>query len=715
MTRPNEADAARTPWSKPDNLAPRQWWVIGPFPNGLGPDGRRRLGLDHDFLVELGGEAEARITRATVVSQLEARAASLDVAGMLDFRAMFQTDTDLKVAYAYAEWDVAAAAEAHAVFGSDDGARVFVNGREVHRLVTPARSVEPCNDRFDFALRAGQNRMLVKIENAYGEWGFALRIADPAGRDRLRAYELRRQLDSLDLGPAQGDFRIDGSFPAIVFRRAEAARLVFGDQPIRARWFDSQTNEVREPDGPGRYVAVVEATTLDGFTMRRMLTFVAPDPSRTLPSFPVPPLGEPPRAVGWPAVDRSLDEREELEVSRHMTRAAAQYSKTEGGAILLAALVDPATAAPDEPGWLASGFVRSLEHQLRVRLKIEGRAARPFPTPQPSAPARPEIRVGSEPDAGIARGTSAELSAFSREWATEDPNGFVALAMRRGVVFFHEGFGGFQAKSLFAPASIGKAIAGLLFGRAVDQGLFDFDEPIGRTLGDWNDHQTGKVTFRNCFHHLVGFSDHAARGGLFNAYLDNALFVEDAVFEKPRVKHRYNGDSYNLVGKALEVATGSSVVRLLFEHLQRPFGESVTQFDLGAGNGFTARYLAKVGHMILEDGQYGRYRLFAPGFLAKLRPMQVAAFAPDLEDKSLEWGIGQTWMIDPSGPRERGALGPNVIGHGASSGSIWRVDLDHQVVVVIGRNGFVDPVVNGRRAAGFMQILAKGLLPSNSL
>ena len=117
--------------------------------------------------------------------------------------------------------------------------------------------------------------------------------------------------------------------------------------------------------------------------------------------------------------------------------------------------------------------------------------------------------------------------------------------------------------------------------------------------------------------------------------------------------------------------------------------------------------------MLLQDGQYGTHRFYSPGFLAQLRPERVAAHAPGFPDDKLEWGIGQVWTPDSSEGREHGVLGPNVIGHGAASGSVFRVDPDHQLVVVIGRDRFRDSAENDRFTASFLQTLAAGLAESH--
>jgi CubicO group peptidase (beta-lactamase class C family) len=166
---------------------------------------------------------------------------------------------------------------------------------------------------------------------------------------------------------------------------------------------------------------------------------------------------------------------------------------------------------------------------------------------------------------------------------------------------------------------------------------------VSRVFPEWKQERTAQLTFRHCFNHIAGLPGHVSHGGLYNAYLDNAFLVQDSAFVEPLRRHRYNGDSYNLSGEALELITGKTIWRLLYENVQKPFGEPVTQLDLGFGDRFTVRYLAEVGQMLLQDGAYGGQRLYSPGFLAQLLPQRVAAHAPGFPDEKLEWGIGQTW------------------------------------------------------------------------
>jgi hypothetical protein len=70
--------------------------------------------------------------------------------------------------------------DASLLLGSDDGVRVWINGEIVH--TNPAyRAAEPDLDRVPVRLKKGWNKVLIKVLQGAGGWGFYLRIADPEG------------------------------------------------------------------------------------------------------------------------------------------------------------------------------------------------------------------------------------------------------------------------------------------------------------------------------------------------------------------------------------------------------------------------------------------------------------------------------------------------------------------------------------------------------
>lgn len=85
------------------------------------------------------------------------------------------------LAYAYTEIEVDADREVLFKMGSDDGMACWVNGERVH-YVLAGRSLVIDEDVKKVKLRKGRNRVLLKIQQVGGDWGFALRITDVEGK-----------------------------------------------------------------------------------------------------------------------------------------------------------------------------------------------------------------------------------------------------------------------------------------------------------------------------------------------------------------------------------------------------------------------------------------------------------------------------------------------------------------------------------------------------
>ena len=67
---------------------------------------------------------------------------------------------------------------AHVLLGSDDGVRLWINDELVH--TNPVyRAAAPDQDHVAVALKEGWNKVLIKVLQGGGEWGYYLRFADP--------------------------------------------------------------------------------------------------------------------------------------------------------------------------------------------------------------------------------------------------------------------------------------------------------------------------------------------------------------------------------------------------------------------------------------------------------------------------------------------------------------------------------------------------------
>ncbi|MES1167665.1 MAG: hypothetical protein ABUL61_00710, partial [Oleiharenicola lentus] len=82
---------------------------------------------------------------------------------------------DYTVGYAWTEFNVPAATDAWLGFGSDDGIKIWLNGEMIYDK-WERRISRVDDDVVALHLKPGANRLLIKIQNATGDWSFVYRV-----------------------------------------------------------------------------------------------------------------------------------------------------------------------------------------------------------------------------------------------------------------------------------------------------------------------------------------------------------------------------------------------------------------------------------------------------------------------------------------------------------------------------------------------------------
>ncbi len=203
-----ETEAApemRQPWSRSDEAFLKSWLVTGGF---AAPGGRSAL--ETDFLGAAGGEAAVRPQAGDAVEGPDGTSATWrpltswgDEVNLGD--SLPDPPGAKQVGYAFATVTRAEAGPARIAVGSDEGIRIWLNGRLVHDH--PAhRSLLPDEDAVDVEMLAGDNAVLVKLEQRRGPWTFTLRVLEP-GAVLLRVREIAPVI--VEAGEGQLSVRTD--------------------------------------------------------------------------------------------------------------------------------------------------------------------------------------------------------------------------------------------------------------------------------------------------------------------------------------------------------------------------------------------------------------------------------------------------------------------------------------------------------------------------
>lgn len=181
----------------PDEDFIRYWLLCGPFPAGApqlnDPDTRHLPLFETDYLASMGGEAKAAPLEGQTVrvngeertwKKHETNANTVDLDETV-------SKAEGVLAYAYTELHADTETACILAFGSNDGARIWLNGERVWDY-TAGRTLRPDQDLVPVVLRAGRNRLLIKVEERGNRWGFACRFLplDEAALSQIDLFKI---------------------------------------------------------------------------------------------------------------------------------------------------------------------------------------------------------------------------------------------------------------------------------------------------------------------------------------------------------------------------------------------------------------------------------------------------------------------------------------------------------------------------------------------
>ena len=180
----------------------REWLLCGPFPNSLSADvtdymhGERCVGFKRDYLMSIGGEenADPKPGQTVEVEDLEIRRPWFrykSETNEIPLNDIFSPN-DLVVGYAFCHIQSSKDHKVMMAVGSNDGVKIWLNGEMVHRFHVPhGRWLEKDDDYVPVELQKGINRLLIKVDEGSGDFGFVFRLLN---YDKTIA-DLHAQLD----------------------------------------------------------------------------------------------------------------------------------------------------------------------------------------------------------------------------------------------------------------------------------------------------------------------------------------------------------------------------------------------------------------------------------------------------------------------------------------------------------------------------------------
>jgi hypothetical protein len=464
-----------------------------------------------------------------------------------------------------------------------------------------------------------------------------------------------------------------GEFPKFHWKNEIRVENEIGIFPLNVTYYNNDFQNVNFADKPGRYGAVIEGTTSNGFKVKRFVTLFCSDVefddySKNVP-VKINKLSE------YSIADEAWEQY--ANNSERYSFGSLKYFPQSNldAAIFLAGLneINRRTNNYDTP--------RIIDKQWWINLKanLDGKNNLKNPLSLPK-----KIDKGSfsylndtiQLESSYNEDLINKIKNLCNNWANVGKTPNVTLIVHEGKIIFYDAFGldenekPISKDSKMWMASITKLLTGVLMMQFVEQGLIDLDEPVSKYINELEGNN--KLTIRNLFTHTSGLHFAGEWASDWNVSLENQV-AHILPFVEVGKSFSYNRVGYALAGKIIERITGKAVPYLFQENIFSPLGMSSAYSDNTYGGLYCSSIdLAKFGQMLLNKGTYNGFKLFSQHTFEKMLPIKVM-----VGDR--EWGIGTSRM---SG----NGLSENAFGHGAASGTTFIIDPESDLIIISARN-----------------------------
>ncbi len=624
----------------------------------------------------------------------------------------FLDDTAYAVVYGYFEISSKKDDYANFLFSTTDGVKLFVNSNYVNAYA--GNTFSSIEEYISVPLRKGINRVVLKMPNKDWDWKLKLKILNDKATKRYLDKKYRsieyHQFLSTDVVPLlnlKSDWTHNmmlymrvGNFPEFILDKPGLSkRYLGGGYEIKVRWFDTDLNEVYYPKNTGRYGYYAEIIGKNGDVMKRAGTLLCTSDDWTAwASF----LNAELQYLPVNGISKDTWEEHGESAGNFLGLKTFESFLMQKEEVLYLSFLDDMHKKGLQRDRKRTPLIHDGDFHAKIKQIILGKENyyNDLKVPGRISSSNDKFEYVREKQKKKYSIFTKKMDTICKDWIDDGGSPFDMVIAKDGKIIYHDAFGSddFGTFTINTPteiASITKLITGILFAQFVDQDIIGIDDPVGNYLPDFPKEGPQAVTMRNLFTHTAGFHGHGLYNGVHNHWLENTLFhliKNDTV----GTSYRYNGTSYELAGKVMEVVTGKSVFRLFQEYLYEPLGMDNTyhQWSLGYSVHTTAYDLAILGQMLLQRGVYNGKKYFSEETFKKLLPIDLNQFYPGIRfnnswDKDQARGIGivmQNWKIDDKiTGEERYLLSGNVIGHGSATSSVLRIDLDNNILITQSR------------------------------
>ncbi|TKC14314.1 serine hydrolase domain-containing protein [Robertmurraya kyonggiensis] len=279
--------------------------------------------------------------------------------------------------------------------------------------------------------------------------------------------------------------------------------------------------------------------------------------------------------------------------------------------------------------------------------------------------------------------------------------GAVTLVARAGKIVKHDAYGyaaqyndgnfsemekpiPMKKDTIFDLASVSKIFTATAVMILFEKGLFDLDDPVAKHIPEFAANGKEHVTIRQLLTHTSGFVSWVPLYSQGNTREDRLkLVLNQPLKNPPGTAYEYSDLNMITLGMLIEHWSGQRQDEFVRENITEPLDmedtmynppaslkkriaateyqavpnrglvwgevhdENAWSLDGVAGHAgvfSTAKDLAKLAHIFINEGKYGGKRILKPETVELLLENQNAAFAGN--DHGLGWELGQGWYMD---------------------------------------------------------------------
>jgi len=260
--------------------------------------------------------------------------------------------------------------------------------------------------------------------------------------------------------------------------------------------------------------------------------------------------------------------------------------------------------------------------------------------------------------------------ALESWWADLEQRDTAAFLVARDgrLIFERYGGGAFANRQMSLAAAAKGIVASLLIAAALDDDLFQLDSAVSEQVTEWQrDPVREAITYGALGSHTSGLEDVpflGNRGELqtipwkhdyeANPEVRYELAIERAeVTQAPGMGYQYSGVGYHLISVGLSRAYSSRGERDLREILERrimrPLGisnkawvisygasyeyKNSRVYSIGSGASLTARAVARIGQLILDEGRWRGSQILSPEHVRQILGTPLTERVAEAADK----------------------------------------------------------------------------------